>query len=77
MISVLKKGITMNVEKILLENGCKKWEKNDHCRIYIKAEQFNALFETKFGDSNNRFYYDCNTQKMMRSYKNKSFKIYE
>lgn len=54
-----------------LNLGGKEWVKGDHSRVYIKADAFNELMGTSFGDNNNSFYFDCNSNKLMRSYKGK------
>jgi len=51
--------------------GGKVWEKHGKNRVYINAEQFNELRGTAFGDNNNRFFFDCETNALMRSYKGK------
>lgn len=60
-----------NAEKEFLAMGGKMWEKNDMKRIYINAEQFNELMGTAFSDKSNKFFFDCNSNALMRSYKNK------
>jgi len=55
--------------------GGKLWEKHGKTRVYINAEQFNRTCETSFGDSNNRFFFDCETNSLMRSYKGKKPKV--
>lgn len=57
--------------KELIGLGGKEWIKGDIHRVYINAEVFNKIMETNFSDNNNKFFLDCNTNKLMRSYKNK------
>lgn len=64
----------MNAQEILKIGG-KKWEKGGMERIYINAEAFNKLAGTNYNDSNNKFFYDCCTGKVMRSYKGKKPKV--
>tara|TARA_R110000787_G_scaffold222868_5_gene331347 strand:+ start:1130 stop:1390 length:261 start_codon:yes stop_codon:yes gene_type:complete len=54
-----------------LDLGGKEWIKGDKERVYLTAEIFNKLFNTNLGDSNNNFFFDCKTNCLMRSYKNK------
>jgi len=63
--------------KELIEMGGKLWKKDGMIRVYISGEIFNKLADTAFGDNNNKFFYDCNTNKLMRSYKNKKPQIVE
>ncbi len=52
--------------------GGKEWSKGDMERVYINAETFNSLFETtNFSDNTNKFFFDCKTNALMRSYKGK------
>ena len=55
----------------LIEMGGKEWVKNDMERVYLKAEIYNKLMDTNFSDNNNKFFFDCKTNALMRSYKNK------
>ena len=57
--------------------GGKEWIKDDMERVYINAEIFNSLRETGFSDRNNKFFFDCKTNALMRSYKGKPPKIVE
>lgn len=54
-----------------IQLGGKEWVKNDIDRVYITADIFNSLVGTAFGDSNNKFFFDCKTNALMRSYKSK------
>ncbi len=54
-----------------IELGGKEWEKNGMERVYINADVFNELKGTAFGDGNNKFFFDCKTNCLMRSYKGK------
>lgn len=60
-----------------IEMGGKEWIKGDMERVYLDAETFNNLRETSFGNSNNKFFFDCKKKALMRSYKGKSPKIVE
>lgn len=51
--------------------GGKEWTKDDMERVYISASIFNKLMGTALGDGNNKFFFDCKTKKLMRSYKGK------
>ena len=51
--------------------GGKEWSKGKLERVYINAEIFNQIKETNFSDNNNKFFFDCKTNALMRSYKNK------
>ena len=58
-----------------IELGGKEWIKGEMDRVYINSEIFNRLFGTRFGDNNNKFFFDCKTNRLMRSYKNKKPQI--
>ena len=60
-----------------LKLGGKEWVKEDRERIYINAEIFNNLRKISFSDRNNKFFFDCKTNALMRSYKSKLPKIVE
>ena len=51
----------------------KEWVKEGFDRVYINAKQFNALFGNgcNYSDSSNKFFFDCTTNCLMRSYKGK------
>lgn len=55
--------------------GGKEWTKDGMERVYISAKIFNELMSTGLGDSNNKFFFDCKTNALMRRYKNKAPKI--
>lgn len=55
--------------------GGKEWSKNGMERVYISAEIFNKIMNTRLGDSNNKFFYDVNENALMRSYKGKKPKL--
>ena len=55
----------------MIELGGKLWEKGEISRVYINAEIFNELAGTSLGDNNNKFFLDCKTNALMRSYKDK------
>ena len=55
----------------LIELGGKEWVKGEMERVYVSAEIFNKLAGTNFSDKSNKFFFDCKTKKMMRSYKGK------
>jgi len=67
----------MNTEKrdYFIEKGGKLWEAHDKCRVYLDAEIFNEEVGTRFGDNNNKFFYDCDKNALMRSYKGKKPQI--
>lgn len=67
-------NIVINKET-LIEMGGKLWEKNGMERVYINAATFNELFGTKLSDKTNKFFFDCETNAMMRSYKGKAPQI--
>lgn len=52
--------------------GGKMWEKGTIKRVYINATQFNKLTGAAFSDNNNKFFFDCETNCLMRSYKGKA-----
>ena len=54
-----------------IEIGGKEWIKGNIERVYINADIFNKLMDTNFSDNKNKFFYDCKTNSLMRSYKNK------
>ena len=58
-----------------LKLGGKEWSKGEMERVYISSEVFNELMGTSFGDSNNKFFFDCKTNSLMRSYKGKKPKV--
>lgn len=58
-----------------IELGGKEWAKDGMDRVYISAEIYNKLMHTNFSDSNNKFFFDCNTSALMRSYKGKKPKV--
>lgn len=55
--------------------GGKEWIKDEMERVYINAEIFNSLFGTAFSDKSNKFFFDCKTNALMRSYKGKKPQI--
>ncbi len=62
---------TQITESSLVALGGKVWEKDDVRRVYIDSSIFNKLCSTSFGDSSNKFFFDCKTNQLMRSYKGK------
>jgi len=58
-----------------IELGGKEWVKGEIDRVYINSEIFNRLCDTSFSDSKNKFFFDCKTNSLMRSYKNKKPQI--
>jgi ribonucleotide reductase beta subunit family protein with ferritin-like domain len=58
-----------------IELGGKEWIKDEMERVYISAKIFNGIMETAFGDSNNKFFFDCKSNALMRSYKGKKPQI--
>lgn len=51
--------------------GGKEWTKDDIERVYISASIFNKLMGTALGDGNNKFFFDCKSNRLMRTYKGK------
>ncbi|MGL4615940.1 MAG: hypothetical protein ACRCVV_19040 [Shewanella sp.] len=51
--------------------GGKEWNKDSMSRVYINADQFNEICGTALSDKTNKFFFDCNTNALMRSYKGK------
>ncbi len=73
---VLKQIIATNSQEKtfpekLLEVGGKLWENYGKKRIYLTATQINEISTSRlaYGDNNNRFYYDYESNKLMRRYK--------
>ena len=63
--------MTTLTKESLIALGGKVWVKDDKERVYISADIFNSLFPTNFSDKSNKFFFDCKTEKLMRSYKGK------
>lgn len=51
--------------------GGNEWIKNDMERVYISAEIYNELMDTNLSDKTNKFFFDCKSNSLMRSYKGK------
>ena len=60
-----------------LDLGGNEWIKNDMERVYIDADAFNKIAETAYSDKNNKFFFDCKTNALMRSYKGKKSQLVE
>ena len=58
-----------------IELGGKEWSKGSIERVYISAEIYNELMGTSLGENNNKFFFDCSKNALMRSYKGKSPKV--
>lgn len=59
-----------------LDLGGREWVKGDKERVYINAETFNQIKgDTTFSDKTNKFFFDCKTNTLMRSYKGKKPQI--
>lgn len=58
-----------------LNLGGKEWNQHGKERVYINAAVFNELMSTSLGDTNNKFFFDCSANALMRSYKNKKPQI--
>lgn len=58
-----------------LDLGGKLWTKDSMERVYIDADIFNKLMGTSLSDKTNKFFFDCNTNRLMRSYKGKKPKV--
>lgn len=58
-----------------IELGGKEWIKGEMERVYVNAEIFNNLADTRFSDSKNKFFFDCKTNALMRSYKGKKASV--
>jgi len=67
--------IENTIKEDFIKKGGKLWIKNDMERVYINAEIFNEIMNTALGDNNNKFFFDCKTNKLMRSYKGKKPKV--
>lgn len=61
----------------IIKLGGKEWHKDDMNRVYITNEILNVLLAeqgkgaVKFGERNNKIFYDLKTNAVMRSYKGK------
>jgi hypothetical protein len=62
------------IEAKLLAMGLKVWEKAEMKRIYMTCAQFNQAtgFSFNLNDKNNKIFFDCTTNAIMRSYKSKT-----
>ena len=54
-----------------LDLGGKEWVKDDMERVYISDKVYNELMGTNLGERNNKFFFDCKNNALMRSYKGK------
>ena len=54
-----------------IELGGKEWNEHGKSRVYIYSEVFNEIMGTSFSDNNNKFFFDCDRNALMRSYKGK------
>ena len=54
-----------------LDLGGKEWVKGEMERVYIEDSVFNKLADTKLSGKNNKFFFDCKSNALMRSYKGK------
>ena len=54
-----------------LKLGGNEWNQHGKERVYISAEAFNEIAETSFSEKTNKFFFDCQTNALMRSYKGK------
>ena len=54
-----------------LNIGGKEWTKEGIERVYLSAEIFNILQGTSLSDNTNKFFFDCKSNALMRSYKSK------
>ena len=55
--------------------GGKEWVKGEMERVYINADVFNEIKSTNLSDKTNKFFFDCKTNALMRSYKGKKPKV--
>ena len=57
----------------IIAAGGKAWEKHGLKRIYMTVAQFNAVTGANYtlSDSNNKIFFDCAANAIMRSYKGK------
>lgn len=55
--------------------GGKEWKAGTMERVYLSAEIFNELMGTSFSDSKNKFFFDCKSCELMRSYKGKKASV--
>ena len=62
-----------SAKQFFLDLGGKPWVKEGFDRIYLTAKQFNNVIGNgcNFSDSSNKFFFDCTTNCLMRSYKGK------
>ena len=62
-----------SAKQFFLDLGGKEWVKEGFDRVYINAKQFNDIIGNgcNFSDSSNKFFFDCTTNCLMRSYKGK------
>lgn len=62
-----------SAKQFFLDLGGNEWAKEGFDRVYINAKQFNSLFGNgcNYSDSSNKFFFDCATNCLMRSYKGK------
>ena len=62
-----------SAKQFFLDLGGKEWVKEGFDRVYVTAKIFNNIIGNgcNFSDSSNKFFFDCKTNCLMRSYKGK------
>ena len=62
-----------SAKQFFLDLGGKEWAKEGFDRVYINAKTFNGLIGNgcNYSDNSNKFFFDCTTNCLMRSYKGK------
>ena len=71
-IKAILSQTTNSIVDTLLEMGLKVWENYGKKRIYMNADKFNEVtgYCWRLSDSSNKFFYDFETDAIMRVYKN-------
>ena len=62
-----------SAKQLFLDLGGKEWVKEGFDRVYVTAKIFNNIIGNgcNYSDSSNKFFFDCKTNCLMRSYKGK------
>ena len=62
-----------SAKQLFLDLGGKEWVKEGFDRVYVTAKIFNDIIGNgcNLSDRNNKFFFDCKTNCLMRSYKGK------
>ena len=71
-IKAILSQTTNSIVDTLLAMGLKVWENYGKKRIYMNADNFNEVtgYCWRLSDSSNKFFYDLETDAIMRVYKN-------